>query len=320
LLNDTADSLSQLHKNTLAFDVAGTSISILGGIVASIAVTGGAALPSFLAGAGQAGGTVTSIFSQQYKETRTKEMLAELNDILKEDAEDMIEIRRLMKTFEQVEQRLNKFLPLLNKIVQIGIAAFEGLINISEVGQEKAVIKAMHSIKNILSDDNVITFLNRQGSVPSAGLRAPTNEKDWTSEIYIFKFVLGVANMALPLITPSMLAPVRCVGGLADTGASVAPGILESAGGLAHTGASVAPNMLENAGASVAGTGFSLKAAKTTFVLLNVLAIGIDILHLVQVNEAGKRQERYIQQMREVAKELQSEVDKMKDSNVPTPS
>ena len=279
LLNTTANELEILLENTRTADIAGTTVSIIGGTLATgtLLLTGGVSWPIAVGGAAQLSGTVTSIVAQVHREKATKELLRQVREQLERHSKDVIEIKRLLHTLNQVSQRLNIFLPLLRQIVRIGFDSVKQLIKIANKTEEITVDEALRLIKQIVGEANFVTFINNTNvDSDSENIKTSNDRTDsWTDEIYSLKSIVSLANIVIPLVAPNILGFRQCASTAAET---TAPAVT------------------------------TMKCvATTTLVLLNTLAIGCDAYHLVTILK--KDHPRYIKDLCGLAEELQWQVD-----------
>jgi len=280
LLNGTADDLTELNENTRTADIVGTGVSIVAGVVAvagliAVPFTAGtsAAVRVAVAGGAQLTGTGTSLGAQIFNQELTKMRLEELQVILQRDAHDITEIQRIMSVINGAIKGINRFMPILGKIIRMGQAGVSFLL--SDMS-EKERAKAWGTIKQIIQNDDLITFTNRMANAhPSVGSQPQSSQNNLVTGLsYTFRFANSICNISMALPTVGVC---RGAGGAAGAVPTVAKCV---AGGVA--------------------------------VGLNVVAIGLDLYHLVKI-ASETRDPQYIQDLREAAKQIKTQLENFKE-------
>lgn len=272
LLNKYADSLTQLNITTHAVDLTGSCVSLTSGVVVGVCLTGLVALPivPVVAGVGILGGTATSFGAQAHNELTTKKRLRELRYALRLDQESLEEITRLVGTLNNVLARLDDFLPILKALSKVGSAAWNCW---KEMDPQSSTYRR---IMQLVSDDNLRTYVTQLANAfnqEATGTVAPypLDVIDWKSEI-------GVCNKAITAIMALNLA--RKIG--------------------------TPPFSLEG----LTTTARVTRCAATCFtaVLLGISIIS-DLYHIKKIGFKAI-QPLYIEELRNVAKQLQQSLDR----------
>ena len=275
-INEAVDYLNKLNTDTRTADIVGTSVSIAGGVVATAALlavpfTGGlsACAVAAFAGGAQLTGTATSIGAHMLRGEFTKSCLEGLKSDLEKDKADLIEIQRLVATINDVMKGINRMLPILGKILRIGYTGFCFLL--SEM-KEKDRQKAWNKIKEIVGDDNLISFSNQMNPVaPSDVSQTLSNQTNWVTGIsYTIRVINAFSNISMAVPPIGMWRGAGGVSGAVPTlGHCIAGGV---------------------------AIGF------------NLLAIGLDIYHLVKI-ALEKKEPQYIQQLRDAVRLMEQQLE-----------